>query len=118
MLNKPLISNTARWYQLPIGEVLNSLATHETGLSSDEARARLSKYGYNELKFKKRGALIRFLLQFRSTLIYVLLAAALITAILEMWIDASVILAVVIVNAIIGFIQEGRAEASMEALTK
>ncbi len=97
---------------------MESLSTNNNGLSSSEARVRLAKYGYNELKFKKRGPFIRFLAQFKSALIYVLIAAALVTAFLNMWLDTAVILAVVFANAIIGFIQEGRAEASMEAVTK
>jgi Ca2+-transporting ATPase len=118
MSGKSSIISTARWYQLPEAEVMESLATNNNGLSSSEARARLAKYGYNELKFKKRGTFIRFLTQFKSSLIYVLIAAALVTAFLNMWLDAGVILAVVFANAIIGFIQEGRAEASMEAVTR
>ena len=118
MNEKSSILNTARWYQLSVAQVMESLATNNNGLSSSEARARLAKYGYNELKFKKRGLLIRFLAQFKSPLIYVLIAAAVVTAFLNMWLDAAVILAVVFANAIIGFIQEGRAEASMEAVTK
>jgi magnesium-transporting ATPase (P-type) len=106
------------WYQRAVSEVIKSLGTETSGLTSDEAKARLAKYGYNELKFKRRGSLVRFLLQFNSALIYVLLVAAAVTAILGMWIDAVVILAVVLANAIIGFIQEGRAEASMEAVTR
>jgi len=113
----PILSTT-RWYQLPAAEVMETLAADEKGLTSGEVQARLKRYGYNEIKFKKPGALIRFLLQFHSALIYVLLAAALVTALLGMWIDTAVILAVVLANAIIGFVQEGKAEASMEALTK
>ena len=106
------------WYQRTVSEVIESLETESSGLTSNEAKARLAKYGYNELKFKRRGSLVRFLLQFNSALIYILLVAAAVTAILGMWIDAAVILAVVLANAIIGFIQEGRAEASMEAVTR
>ncbi len=106
------------WYQQYTAEVAEALSTSEAGLTSAEAQARLAKYGYNEIKFKKRSALVRFLLQFRNALIYLLLAAALVTAILQHWTDTAVILLVVIGNAIIGFVQEGKAEASMEALTK
>ena len=106
------------WYQQSTAEVAEALSTSEAGLTSAEAQARLAKYGYNEIKFKKRSALVRFLLQFRNALIYLLLAAALVTAILQHWTDTAVILLVVIGNAIIGFVQEGKAEASMEALTK
>jgi len=106
------------WYQLPVSEVVSALATNETGLTSAEAKIRLSKYGHNELEFKRRGPLIRLLLQFHSPLIYVLLASATITAFLNMWVDAGVILAVVLANTAIGFIQEGRAESSIESLKR
>jgi Ca2+-transporting ATPase len=107
-----------QWYQLETDEVLKQLDTSKTGLTSSESKVRLEKYGYNELKFKKRSPLIRFLLQFHNSLVYVLLACALITLILGMWTDATVILLVVVLNTIIGFIQEGKAEASIEALQK
>jgi Ca2+-transporting ATPase len=118
MTERPSTANSPTWYQLSAAEVMESLGVDRAGLTSSEARARLAKYGYNELKFKRHGLLTRFLLQFRSALIYVLLAAAIITAFLGMWVDTTVILAVVLANAIIGFVQEGRAEAAMEALTK
>ena len=106
------------WYQMPTAEVAAALSTSEAGLTSAEARDRLARYGYNEIRFRKRSALVRFLLQFRNALVYLLLASALVTAILQHWTDTAVILVVVIANAVIGFIQEGKAEASMEALTK
>ncbi|NQT74406.1 MAG: hypothetical protein HQ553_16815 [Chloroflexi bacterium] len=83
-----------------------------------EDRARLSRYGHNELRFKRTSSFVRFFLQFKSPLIYVLIAAAVVTALLGKWTDTSVILIVVVANAIIGFIQEGKAEASMQALTR
>lgn len=107
-----------KWYQLPVEHVFGALKSSSTGLSSGESKARLEIYGYNELKFKKRSTLIRFLMQFHSALIYVLLASAIITTFLDMWMDTAVILAVVFANTLIGFIQEGKAEASAEALEK
>jgi len=104
------------WYQLPVERVFEALRTSSEGLTSSEAQARLELYGYNELKFKKRGPLIRFLMQFHSSLIYVLLFSALVTIVLDLWMDATVILAVVLANTVIGFIQEGKAEAAAEAL--
>jgi Ca2+-transporting ATPase len=106
------------WYQQPVSEAIKTLATDKAGLTSDEAKLRLKKYGHNELEFKRRSSLIRLLLQFHSPLIYILLASAAITAFLDMWVDAGVILAVVLINTVIGFIQEGRAEASIESLRK
>jgi Ca2+-transporting ATPase len=113
-----LDQDTGKWYHLPVAEVMASLSSDANGLSTAEAASRLERFGYNELKFEKPSALARFLRQFRSTLIYVLLAAAVVTAVLEMWVDSAVIFVVVLANAIIGFIQEGKAEASVEVLTK
>jgi len=107
-----------RWYQLSVEPVFDALESGSTGLSSSESKVRLEVYGYNELKFKKRSTLIRFLMQFHSALIYILLAAAFVTTILDMRMDTAVILAVVLANTIIGFIQEGKAESSVEALEK
>ena len=110
------------WYQLPAEQVLEALQTTRAGLTTIEAQARLDQYGYNELTFKRRSPLVRFLMQFHSSLIYLLLVAAAITAFLsitgegEMWMDTAVILAVVFANTIIGFIQEGKAEAAADAL--
>ena len=110
--------NGTSWYQLSVEQVFEALEAGDGGLTSSEATARLGKYGYNELKFKKRGPLIRFLLQFHNPLIYVLLVASLVTAILGIWADTGVILGCVILNVIIGFIQEGKGEAAIEALRK
>jgi len=117
--------NGTRWYQLSAEQTFEALEASNVGLTSSEAKARLAKYGYNELRFKKRGALVRFLLQFHSPLIYVLLAASLVCTILtiikpetDMWPDVAVILGCVFLNVIIGFIQEGKGEAALEALKK
>ncbi|MBM4432960.1 MAG: HAD-IC family P-type ATPase, partial [Chloroflexi bacterium] len=114
--------NTRVWYQSSVAEVMEALETNDLGLASAEAKERLKKYGHNELKFKKRSALLRLLQQFNSPLIYVLLAAAVITLYLSITedakfiVDSGVIFGVVVINAIIGFIQEGKAEASLEML--
>ncbi len=106
------------WYQLTVEEVFEALKSSTAGLSTSESKSRLARYGYNELKFRRRSTLIRFLMQFHNALIYILLAAAFVTAILDMWMDTIAIMAVVFANTIIGFIQEGKAEASIEALDK
>ncbi len=117
-------SNDIKWYQLPVEQVFETQQSGPSGLALDEAKSRLKHYGFNELKFKKRSALIRFLMQFNSPLIYILLVSAAITSALsmwegaDMWIDTIVICSVVLANTIIGFIQEGKAEASVEALGK
>ena len=102
-----------------VDEVMDAVETTSAGLSSAEATRRLAAHGPNRLpEPPKRSALLRFLAQFHNVLIYVLLAAAGITALLGHWIDTGVILAVVVVNAVIGFIQEGRAEQAMDAIRK
>ena len=105
-------------HQLPVHEVLMLLETDASrGLTHDEATRRLQRFGPNVLPLIRRhGPFIRFLLQCHHPLIYILLAATIITALLGEWVDASVIFGVVLVNAIVGFIQESRAERALEAL--
>jgi magnesium-transporting ATPase (P-type) len=96
---------------------LQILDTDLTGLSGHEAQRRILEVGPNRLpQAKKRSSILRFLSQFHNVLIYVLLASAAITATLGHWVDTSVILAVVVVNAMIGFLQEGKAEKAMDAI--
>ena len=98
-------------------EVLAALSTSARGLDSADAAARLAKFGANTLpRGKRRSALARFAAQFNSALIYFLLAAALGAALLGHAVDASAIVAVVIINAIVGYIQEGKAERALEAM--
>ena len=98
-------------------EVLAALDTSARGLDRAEAAARLAKFGANALPGpKRRSALARFAGQFNSALIYFLLAAALGAALLGHAVDASAIVAVVIINAIVGYIQEGKAERALEAM--
>lgn len=105
-------------HHLPAHEVVLLLESDTAqGLTSAEAAQRLERFGPNVLpKFRRHGPLIRFLFQFHHPLIYVLLAATVVTAFLGEWVDASVIFGVVLVNAVIGFIQESRAEAALDAL--
>jgi len=105
------------WYQLTGDETLERLNSKHSGLAVQEAADRLKEYGPNELeKQKKTPPVIAFLQQFLSPLIYVLLAAVIISIAAAHYIDAGVIMAVLLVNAIIGYVQESRAEAAMEAL--
>jgi len=115
--------NETTWYQQSVEQTFEVLAADSSGLTSSEAKARLEKYGYNELVFKKPSSLMRLLRQFHSPLVYVLLVAGAITGTLtlrgeDMLWDTVVILGVVILNVIIGFFQEGKAEAALEALRK
>ncbi|PZX23362.1 calcium-translocating P-type ATPase [Rhodobacter capsulatus] len=104
-------------HTIPAAQCLAALdATHD-GLTTAEANDRLTKFGPNRLpEARGRGPLLRFLLQFHNVLIYVLLGAAVVTGVLQHWIDTGVILAVVLANAVIGFVQEGKAEAAMAAI--
>jgi P-type Ca2+ transporter type 2C len=108
------------WHALKAEEVIDELKTNsEEGLNDDEVKKRQEKYGKNKLpKGKKNPWWKRLLQQFNNVLIYVLIAAAVITALMDHWIDTWVILAVVIINALIGFIQEGKAEKALESISK
>lgn len=107
----------APWHAQNITAIYAALNTSDQGLSAAEAAHRLTTYGPNKLaEGKPTGPVVRFLRQFHNVLIYVLLAAAVITAFLEHWIDTSVILGVVVINAIIGFLQEGKAEDALRAI--
>ena len=100
-------------------EVLAALGATERGLESGEAAARLAKHGPNALpEAKPRHPLARFAAQFHNVLIYFLLASALGAAILGHAIDAGAIVAVVLVNAFVGFIQEGKAEKALAAMRR
>jgi magnesium-transporting ATPase (P-type) len=97
--------------------VLLQLGVSASGLTSEQASARLQQYGLNRLPEAPRpGLLQRFLSQFNNVLIMVLLGAAAITGLLGHWLDTSVILAVVMVNTILGLVQEGKAEKAMAAI--
>ncbi|MGE0408407.1 MAG: cation-transporting P-type ATPase [Amphiplicatus sp.] len=107
------------WHALTPEAAVEALATGERGLDDTEVAARLARYGPNRLPEPAgRSALLRFLLQFHNVLIYVLLGAVVVTALLGHFVDSAVILAVVLVNAIIGFIQEGKAEKAMDAIRR
>jgi magnesium-transporting ATPase (P-type) len=107
------------WYRSTVEDVYSLLESGSEGISGDEAELRLSKYGYNEVETrKKHGPLYKFAKQFNSPLIYVLLAASIVTFFLEEYADTAVIMGVVLANAIIGFVQENKAENALESLAK
>lgn len=107
------------WYQLNVKDVYNKLGTSEKGLTDEEARQRIEQYGQNTLAEEEEISRLKiFLHQFASPLIYILIIAAVITFILKEYIDTGVIMAVVILNAIVGFFQEYKAEQSIRALKK
>ena len=110
-------ASVSHWHSYDNETVFQKVSSSADGLSQQDAEQNLQKYGTNRLKpAKKKGPLARFLAQFHNVLIYVLLASAGVTALLGHWVDSGVILGVVILNAIIGFIQEGKAEKALDAI--
>ena len=108
----------APWHALSADEVVKRFATDgEKGLDAAEASTRLQKYGPNRLpEGKKRGPFMRFLAQFNNILVYVLLGAGFTKLMLSLWVDAAIIFAVVLLNGLLGFIQEGRAEKALDSI--
>ena len=108
-----------QWYNLSPDQSLKSVNSNRNGLTDSEVKVRLEQYGYNELRTKRRTSpVIVFLRQFLSPLIYVLGAAAIISIVTQHYLDAWVIMGILLANAVIGFVQETRAERAMEALMK
>jgi magnesium-transporting ATPase (P-type) len=109
----------ATCHDKPADDIIAALDGSAGGLSQEEAALRLKVQGPNSLpSAKTRGPLRRLLAQFHNVLIYVLLASAAVSALLGHGVDAAVILAVVIANAAIGFVQEGRAEDALQAISR
>jgi magnesium-transporting ATPase (P-type) len=110
-------SITEKWHAENAKTVLTSFDTTADGLSREEATNRLARHGANRLpEAETRGPFLRFFCQFHNVLIYVLIVASVVTAMLEHWVDASVIMAVVFLNAVIGFVQEGKAEDALRSI--
>jgi len=111
-------SGAATWHAISADEVVKQLATNgEKGLDATEASARLRKCGPNRLpEGKKRGPFMRFLAQFNNILVYVLLGAGFTKLMLSLWVDAGIIFGVVVLNALLGFIQEGKAEKALDSI--
>ncbi|HEX3416816.1 MAG TPA: HAD-IC family P-type ATPase, partial [Stellaceae bacterium] len=106
------------WHAVPADQVIGRLKTDPAkGLDAGEASRRISQYGPNRLpEGKKRGPLIRFLAQLNNVLVFVLLGAGFVKLMVGLWLDAAVILGVVIINALLGFIQEGKAEKALDSI--
>src|SRR5215467_8963675 len=116
--NPTLTGGGTAWHAMSADGVVTSLATNrEKGLDAAEAARRLQTYGPNRLpEGRKRGPLMRFVSQFNNILVYVLLAAGFTKLMLSLWIDAGIIFGVVIINSLLGFIQEGKAEKALDAI--
>jgi Ca2+-transporting ATPase len=110
---------TPPFHAYPVNRALEELRSGPEGLSPDEARARLALHGPNRLQEKaKESVLILFARQFTDLLIVILAIAAVVSGILGEWLDAAAIIAIIVLNGIIGFLQEYRAEKALEALKK
>lgn len=111
--------DTPDWHASPVDAVLHDLGASARGMPEAEASRRLAQHGPNLLPPPPRQtALARFLRQFHNVLIYVLLGAGMVTSMLGHVVDAGVIIGVVLINAVIGFIQEGKAEQALDAIRK
>jgi len=109
--------DTPAWHALDGASCLQQLDSHSNGLTAEQVRQRVQQYGPNSLpSAPPLPAWRRFLRQMQNTLIYVLLGCAGLTLLLGHWLDSLVILGVVLINALVGFIQEGRAEQAMRAI--
>lgn len=116
----PPAEASAVWHALEASEVIRALETSpERGLTSQQARRRLGMYGWNELAEAPRPGLLRQILdQFNNFIVIVLIVAALVSALLGDYIEAVAIMAIVILNAILGVVQERRAEEALAALRR
>ncbi|MBU9764805.1 HAD-IC family P-type ATPase [Mycobacterium sp. TNTM28] len=98
---------------------MTELDSSPAGLDSTEADARLTRFGPNRLPAPRRKSLLmRFIAQFNNVLIYILIAAAVLKAILGEWVDFAVIMVVAIINSVVGFLQEGKAEQALDGIRK
>jgi magnesium-transporting ATPase (P-type) len=105
------------WHNIEVKDILQRLASSTDGLPQEDATRRLHEHGPNRLRpAKKKSPLARFLVQFHNVLIYVLIGSGVVTALLGHWLDSGVIIGVVVINAIIGYIQEGKAEKALDAI--
>jgi len=108
-----------KYYDKQLSAIYKDLKTSDKGLTDAEAVNRIGQYGYNELKEKKKKSpILMFLLQFNNFLIWILMVAIAISIILGDWIESIVIFIIVILNAVIGFVQEYKAEKAIDALKK
>ncbi len=109
----------ASWYSKTPDEIFALLETKDSGLSSEEVKARTERYGKNQLPERKPDTIGNiFLRQFQSPLIYILMVAAITVIALGEFVDAAIIWAVLIFNAFVGTIQEGKAQNTLKALKK
>src|SRR5574341_741713 len=124
MPDEPKIGNAGSieekaWHALEAEEVLRDLKVHENGLTSEQAAQRLQRYGHNQLQEAARPGFLAMLWdQLNNFVVILLIVASLVSAFLGEWVDASAILAIVVLNTVLGIIQERRAEEALAALKR
>ncbi len=107
------------WHALEVEAVLRDLRVHDDGLTSEEASDRLGRYGHNELEEQKRAGFWSSLWeQLNNFVVILLIVASAVSALLGEWVDASAILSIVVLNTVLGIIQEQRAEEALAALKR
>ena len=114
------IITTSSWHALSAEAVTTALSTNlSDGLDEDEVARRRTRHGFNELpEALPPSPVVLFISQFKTVIIWVLIGAAVVSGLLEDWLDAAAIMAIVLVNGVLGFIQEFRAERSLAALRR
>ena len=112
--------STKNPWQIPVDQLAQEWSVDlKSGLTTAEARRRLDQYGRNQLEEQKgEGPFRMFLRQFENFIIWILIFAALVSGFMKEWVDTFAILAIIILNAILGFVQEYRAEKALAALRK
>jgi len=113
-------STTTAWHSLPTGEVAGKIEVDpQKGLTGEEVKRRFEKFGPNRITARPgKPAWLKFLLQFNQPLVYILLVAVGVTAALSEWVDSAVIFGVVLINAIVGYLQESKAEKAIDSLSR
>ena len=115
----PPAGSDSEWHSLSLDDTLKRLAVQEHGLSSDEAAKRLKQFGLNQLTEAPRpGFLSKLWDQLNNFVVILLIVASIISAILGEWVDAAAIMLIVVLNAVLGIVQESRAEEALAALKK
>ena len=106
------------WHAITVHDVLVRLDSNvQSGLSATEIQRRLETFGRNKLpEGRKQGPFLRLLMQFNNILVYVLLAAGFVKLMVGLWLDAAIILGVVVINGLLGFLQEGEAEKALDLI--
>lgn len=113
------VGDIPSWHVLSVDQTLDRLGSSTAGLTQAEAGDRLGAHGANRLtRAKRRSAIVRLLGQFTNTLVVILIVTAVVMIAIGEWLDAAVVAALVVVNAAIGFVQEGRAQQALEAVRR